>query len=518
MGAADLDHRTDLYAIGCILFHVLTGRPPFVSDQGTGMMIAAHIRDPAPHPRTLDPKIPDSLAAIVLRLLQKEPAARYQSALEVREALVAAGASAPSRPPVGFDQYAATIAPMASSIGTAPTTASGSAAQVMTAQSTVAPTRSKTGLVLGIAAIAAAGLGVGVWAAMRGDAQPAQTAGLVSEPSGKPADEPATKPAELPVTASGRPVEQTAHVVAAEQTPCPLGKVRGFDTHGQCCWPEQAFSTAKSRCVGTPACPDGHKASGEDCAVVVAASTRGTETRVGEAKAPTQDVKPGSPPQPTPQPTPQPQPTPSQPKHASPAPTFKLDQKSYAPRDAIVITFASPVSSTTTNRAWITIVEATKPPSQYGTWSYIDDGTTTAKLSAPSHQGAYEVRLHTDYPAQSTNVRQSVPVTIGAAKAAASPRNERFMLATKVARVGDAVEITFPGPMKAADGERYWITLVKKDAADSAYGTYAYVTDGARSMQFEMPKHAGEYELRMHANYPRLSTNLVHRAPIRVED
>ncbi len=497
MGAADLDHRTDLYAIGCILFHVLTGRPPFLSDQGTGMMIAAHIRDPAPHPRSLNPNVPDSLCAIVLRLLEKEPAARYQSALEVRDALVAAGASGASRPPVPFDQYANTIAPMPATIGTGPTTGAGSAGQMIAAQS-LPPVKSKTGLVLGIAALAAAGLGVGVWAAMRGDAKPAQTAQL--EPD-RPVEKAPDQPTEQ-VTPAGRPVEKTAAVVAADEPPCPLGKVRGFDTHGQCCWPEQAFSTAKSRCVGTPACPDDHEATGEECVAVVAAST--------------QEVKPvpGSPPHST---RPPPKPDPDAPQ--TPAPTFKLDQKTYAPRDPIVITFASPVSSTTASRAWITIVEASRPPSQYGTWTYIDDGARTAKLTVPDSAGAYEVRLHTDYPTKATNVRHSVPVTVGAPAATApTTKNERFMLASKVARAGDEIEITFPGAMKAAAGERYWITIVAKGAGDTAYGAYEYVPDGARTLQFQMPKQAGDYELRLHANYPRLSTNLVHKAPIRVED
>jgi serine/threonine-protein kinase len=67
MGRADLDHRTDLYSVGCILFHVLCGRPPFLSDQGTGMMIAAHLRDAAPDPRSINPAIPGPLAAIVRR-------------------------------------------------------------------------------------------------------------------------------------------------------------------------------------------------------------------------------------------------------------------------------------------------------------------------------------------------------------------------------------------------------------------------------------------------------------------
>src|SRR5678815_5227560 len=40
MGRADLDHRTDVYSVGCILFHLFCGRPPFLSDQGTGMMLS----------------------------------------------------------------------------------------------------------------------------------------------------------------------------------------------------------------------------------------------------------------------------------------------------------------------------------------------------------------------------------------------------------------------------------------------------------------------------------------------
>ncbi|HEY0985810.1 MAG TPA: serine/threonine-protein kinase, partial [Kofleriaceae bacterium] len=113
MGRADLDHRTDVYSVGCILFHLFCGRPPFLSDQGTGMMIAAHIRDAAPDPRSFNPHLPAALAAIALRCLEKEPAARFQSATELRNALVAAGANAPLSRPGLAAGYDATLAPVA---------------------------------------------------------------------------------------------------------------------------------------------------------------------------------------------------------------------------------------------------------------------------------------------------------------------------------------------------------------------------------------------------------------------
>ncbi len=537
MGKSDLDHRTDLYAIGCILYHVLTGRPPFVSDQGTGMMIAMHIRDTPPHPRSLNPAIPDNLAAIVMRLLEKEPAARFQTALEVRDALAAIGAAPQSRPPVHIDQYAATMAPgtlqrdallatMAPQTGAPPgsghagaagamTTASGSAAQMMTAHPAPARSGGRTGVFIGVAALLAALGGVGVWAAMRGGSS-ASTASAPAGGSNTVAAVPAIAGSAAGSTTGSAAPELTTAAASAE--PCPLGKVRGLDTREHCCWPEQAWSSAKNQCIGTPKCPDGHTASGDDCVAAVAAASQqakpapGRPVRPGVDAPPTvrteaigQSTLPASPPQTT-----------------GAVPTFKLPGKEIAPNTKFQITFAGPVPSPSNNRSWITIVEASKAPSQYGNWTYIDDGATTATLTAPAAPGAYEVRLHTDYPRLSTNVRHSVPVTIkDSAKAVQSgtPRNDwRFMLAAKAAQVGEEIEITFPVAMKAADGEKFWITVVPRGAADTAYAAWSYVPDGAKTMPFKMPTNAGDYEIRLHANYPRLSTNVVHRAAIRVED
>jgi tRNA A-37 threonylcarbamoyl transferase component Bud32 len=86
LGAAQVDARADLYAVGCILFEMLCGRPPFSG--ATGMdIIAAHLRQPPPRPREVVPEIPVELEALILLLLEKDPARRPQSASELEAAL-----------------------------------------------------------------------------------------------------------------------------------------------------------------------------------------------------------------------------------------------------------------------------------------------------------------------------------------------------------------------------------------------------------------------------------------------
>jgi serine/threonine protein kinase/tetratricopeptide (TPR) repeat protein len=75
------DLRADIYALGIILFEMVTGRPPF--DGETSLAIAhKHKYEPAPNPLTLNPQIPVDLGRLILRCLEKEKETRYQTTEE----------------------------------------------------------------------------------------------------------------------------------------------------------------------------------------------------------------------------------------------------------------------------------------------------------------------------------------------------------------------------------------------------------------------------------------------------
>jgi beta-lactam-binding protein with PASTA domain/tRNA A-37 threonylcarbamoyl transferase component Bud32 len=78
-----VDARSDLYSTGCVLYELLTGRPPFSGDSPVAIAYQ-HVReDPIP-PSQLDPEIPRWADSIVLKAMAKDAAVRYQSAAEMR--------------------------------------------------------------------------------------------------------------------------------------------------------------------------------------------------------------------------------------------------------------------------------------------------------------------------------------------------------------------------------------------------------------------------------------------------
>jgi DNA-binding beta-propeller fold protein YncE/predicted Ser/Thr protein kinase len=95
---AGIDARADVYALGCLLFYVLTGVAPYRRDSDEATLYA-HLNDAAPDARALVPDVPAALAAAVERALAKNPDDRFPSAGDLGRAALAAVGDGPVPPP-----------------------------------------------------------------------------------------------------------------------------------------------------------------------------------------------------------------------------------------------------------------------------------------------------------------------------------------------------------------------------------------------------------------------------------
>src|SRR5215210_1480838 len=93
-----IDARADVYALGCVLFHALTGSPPYQRERDEATLWA-HLNDPPPSVSSEVPGLRDAFEDVLRRAMAKDPADRYPSAGDLgRAALVAAGAPTTERP------------------------------------------------------------------------------------------------------------------------------------------------------------------------------------------------------------------------------------------------------------------------------------------------------------------------------------------------------------------------------------------------------------------------------------
>jgi serine/threonine-protein kinase len=165
------DARSDLYATGCVLYELLTGRPPFVGDSLVSVAMA-HVKEVPVPPSALNPSVPPEVDTIVLTALAKDRLQRYQSAAEMRADIGRARAGQPVAAAAALPVETAMIAADPGTTSLVPGLADD--------EFEPAPRRTGRYVLLGLAVLVVLGLAAAVgWALFRPDAEQVRVPDLV---------------------------------------------------------------------------------------------------------------------------------------------------------------------------------------------------------------------------------------------------------------------------------------------------------------------------------------------------
>ncbi|HSZ80956.1 MAG TPA: serine/threonine-protein kinase [Polyangia bacterium] len=215
-GAGLLDHRTDIYSLGVMIFEMLAGRPPFMAE-GIGELFAKHMLEEAPSLLELAPQTPPAMAAAIMKSLNKELDDRFPSMEDFRKSLlgevkITGGPAKPAaKRPGSIGAATRSLAPSQTMSPQAQSTTLSSASSEIDDELT-SPKRNK-GLIVGLAGgLAAAAVVAFLVLSKSGSSDAPKTTPPPTAAMPAPAA-PVTPPAKTTVTVRFEAIPTGAHVI-----------------------------------------------------------------------------------------------------------------------------------------------------------------------------------------------------------------------------------------------------------------------------------------------------------------
>ena len=224
-GAGHVDQRSDVYSLGCVLFTLIVGRPPFDAE-GAGEIIAMHLREAPPIPSQLKDGISREVDQIIATCLAKDPMARFPDAATLAQAI--GGLLGGSSPRVTTEPAHSNSAV---AIATSPTTLSA-------ATGSIAPSSTRSSrMLIGAAVLVVVGAAVGVMHVARKPSEATETIALPALPAIPHVDAAPTMDAPSPPDLHGEVARQLQTIADAfvrwasshPGAPCPTTAALGLE-------------------------------------------------------------------------------------------------------------------------------------------------------------------------------------------------------------------------------------------------------------------------------------------------